>query len=206
MNRVLAWFEDLDSRQRLAVTVAAPLLILFLYWVLLLGPRRQGIADMREQIAGMEEERERKTVEAAQVLNREHEVAELDRELALALSKLPDQKEIEDLLSSVSTLGMDSGLEILVFRQQPEVYQEFYAEVPVEMHVRGNYHQVAQFLDRVGHLDRIVNVSNLALFEPEIVGETMQITATSTVTTFRFLSEEERKRLIAEKKIKEGAK
>ncbi len=202
MNRIMAWFEELDSRQQLAVAIAVPVVIVFLYGLVVLGPRVRATSAMRDEIAAMEEERERKTVEAAKLAGREQEVAALDRELALALARLPDQKEIEDLLSTVSSLGMDSGLEILVFRQQPETYQEFYAEVPVEMQVRGGYHQVAVFLDRVGHLDRIVNVGNLALYEPKIVDDSTVLTASSTVTTFRFLSDGERRKLVEQKKIK----
>ena len=198
----MAWFEELDSRQQIAVAVVVPVVIVLLYGLVVLGPRLRATAAMQDEIVAMEAERERKTIEAAKVAGREQEVAALDRELARALSRLPDQKEIEDLLSTVSSLGMDSGLEILVFRQQPETYQEFYAEVPVEMQVRGGYHQVAVFLDRVGHLDRIVNVGNLALYEPKIIDDSTVLTASSTVTTFRFLSDGERRELVEQKKIK----
>ena len=132
-------------------------------------------------------------------------VAALDRDLKLAMTQLPDKKEIPDLLSAISTLARDSGLDILIFRQKPETYQEFYARVPVEMEVRGTYHQVAGFLDRVGRLDRIVNVSELVVNTPEIEGNDLVLRANSRVTTFRFLGEEERKRLAEQGKI-EGAK
>jgi type IV pilus assembly protein PilO len=70
------------------------------------------------------------------------------------------------------------------------------------MQVRGGYHQVAQFLDRVGKLDRIVNVSNIVVKAPKVVDEDLILEANSRVTTFRFLSEAERQKLIKEKKIK----
>ena len=117
----------------------------------------------------------------------------------------PDQKELPDGLSSISLLGRESGLDILVFRQRPETYREFYAEVPVEMEVRGTYHQVAAFLDEVGRLDRIVNVSNIVVSNPEVENGDLLLKASSRVTTFRFLSEAEREKLADEGKI-EGVK
>ena len=155
-----------------------------------------------EYIETMVEDRSRKITEASQMAERQREVASLDQQLKVAIRRLPDQKDIPELLSAISNLGRDAGLDILVFRQKPEGYQEFYAEVPVEMQVRGGYHQVAAFVDQVGKLDRIVNVSSIALEEPKVTDDEMLLKASAQVTTFRFLSEPERQRLIKEKKIK----
>jgi len=183
-----------------------PLLALLAYWFLVVSPRMSRTSQLVAHIEEMEQERDKKKFEAEQMPARQKEVDALDKQLKFALTRLPDEKEIPELLSSISNLGRDSGLEILVFRQMPEGFQEFYAEVPVEMSVRGNYHQVAQFLDRVGKLDRIVNVSSIALKAPKNVDESVQLDVNSRITTFRFLSEAERQQLIKEKKIKVEAK
>jgi type IV pilus assembly protein PilO len=126
-------------------------------------------------------------------------VRELSAQLRLAEARLPDQKEIPDLLSAVSSAGRESGLEILLFRQKPERFQDFYAEVPVEVLVRGNYHQVATFFDRVGKLDRIVNVSDISMKSPNVEGDTMIVDTACSAITFRFLDEGERDRIRKEK-------
>ena len=102
--------------------------------------------------------------------------------------------------------GRAAGLEIVLFRQKPEVYHDFYAEVPVEMQMRGTYNDVALFLDRVKRLDRIVNVTDIQLKKPRIDGERVVLDAACTATTFRFLDEAERQRILEEKKKKEGQK
>jgi type IV pilus assembly protein PilO len=180
--------------------------VLLAYYFVVVSPRTTRTALLETHIDEMLQERDSKTFEAAQMPERQKDVEQLDKQLKLALTRLPDEKEIPELLSSISNLGRDSGLEILVFRQLPEGYQEFYAEVPVEMQVRGNYHQVAQFLDRVGKLDRIVNVSNIVVKSPKVIEENLVLDANSRVTTFRFLSEAERQQLIKDKKIKGDAK
>lgn len=206
MNDFLESLENLEPSRKLAIAIGVPLLVLFAYYLLIVSPRTTRTAELSTHIEEMEQERDKKKFEAEQMPERQKEVDALDKQLKLALTRLPDEKEIPELLSSISNLGRDSGLEILVFRQLPEGYQEFYAEVPVEMQVRGNYHQVAQFLDRVGKLDRIVNVSSIGLKAPKNVDESVQLDVTSRVTTFRFLSEAERQRLIKEKKIQGEAK
>lgn len=206
MNDFLENLENLEPSRKIAIAIGVPLLVLLGYYLLVVSPRLMRTEQLSTHIEEMQQERDKKKFEAEQMPERQKEVDALDKQLKFALTRLPDEKEIPELLSSISNLGRDSGLEILVFRQLPEGYQEFYAEVPVEMQVRGNYHQVAQFLDRVGKLDRIVNVSNIALKAPKNVDESVQLDVNSRITTFRFLSEAERQRLIKEKKIKGEAK
>ncbi len=205
MSDLLDRFLAMESRWKLGVIAAVPLFVLVVYFLLLLGPRLSHTADLHRRVEEMRIDRARKAAATAGMDDRASAVAELDRDLKLAMTQLPNKKEIPDLLSAISTLARDSGLDILVFRQKPETYQEFYARVPVEMEVRGTYHQVAGFLDRVGRLDRIVNVSELVVNTPEIEGNDLILRANSRVTTFRFLGEEERKRLAQQGKI-EGAK
>jgi type IV pilus assembly protein PilO len=202
MSRFWEFLDNLEPRRKLALAIAAPLLVLFAYYFLLLSPRLTRTQGLREHIDTLLQERDRKIVEAGQMPDRKKDVAELEIQLKQAITRLPDEKEIPDLLSSISNLGRDSGLDILVFRQKPEGYQEFYAEVPVEMQVRGTYHQVATFFDSVGKLDRIVNASDIGMRDAKVVDNDLLLQATAQITTFRFLSEAERQRLIKEKKIK----
>jgi type IV pilus assembly protein PilO len=201
MKPLMDFIQNLEPSRKIALAIGAPLLILVAYYFLILSPRLTRTAAMHAHIEDMVQERARKLSEAQAMPDRQKEVEVLDRQLKLAIARLPDEKEIPDLLSSVSNLGRDSGLDILIFRQKPETYQEFYAQVPVEMQVRGGYHQVAAFFDRVGKLDRIVNVSDISMKDPKVAGDDVILQANCQVTTYRFLSEAERERLIKEKKI-----
>ena len=134
-------------------------------------------------------------------------MAQLEGDLRKAVAQLPDTKEIPDLLSSISSLGRESGLEILQFKQRPEKFEEFYAEVPVDILVRGTYHQVAAFFDKVGHMARIVNVGNVNTKSPaKIEGEALELDTACVAVTFRFLDEAERERIAKQKEKEKGGK
>ena len=73
--------------------------------------------------------------------------------------------------------------------------QTLHAEVPVEMAVRGGYHQIALFFDKVRHLDRIVNIANMSITNPEPqAGGQPRIESSFFATTYRFLSKEEQEK------------
>ncbi len=91
------------------------------------------------------------------------EVEALDRDLKVAISMLPDKKEIPSLLKKLSDEAEKFGLEVYYFEPLAERKKEFYAEVPVSMKVKGSFHEVLGFFDSVNKLARIVNVSDLEM-------------------------------------------
>jgi len=74
------------------------------------------------------------------------------------LTQLPNEKEIPEILKNISSLGRESNLEFTLFRPKPEVPQQFYAQVPIELVALGSYHNVGIFFDKVSKLPRIINV------------------------------------------------
>lgn len=130
--------------------------------------------------------RELQTI-AAHIRRFQAEAAKLREELAIAVAQLPTSKEIPALLANVSNLGKEAGLEFLLFRPAPEVGREFYAEIPVEIRVKGPYNAVAVFFDKVGKLPRIVNISSLTMEGAKEVSGRWEITTSCTATTFKFI-------------------
>ena len=57
-------------------------------------------------------------------------------------------------------------MEIVLFRPRNETFQEFYAEDPVDIVVRGAFHNAVGFFDNVGKLNRIVNIDNIEFRNP----------------------------------------
>ena len=119
----------------------------------------------------------------------EQEIKGLEKQLEVALVKLPEEKEIPKLLTQVNTLGQQSGLEFQLFRPAAPIKRGFYAEVPIDIRVQGEYHTLGGFLDRVSKLERIVNVADLRIsplaVQQQRAGRT--ITADFKATTFTFL-------------------
>ncbi len=86
------------------------------------------------------------------------QVAKLNEELTNALTQLPNEKEIPEILKTITNLGRESNLEFTLFKPKAEEPQPFYANVPIELTVSGSYHNTGIFFDKVGKLPRIINV------------------------------------------------
>ena len=203
----LSVLDDILERptgQKVGALVGLVLAVVVLDWQYWYGPNQRDLADISGQVAEKRADLDMRRGKTNARGELERELRDINAELKRAQARLPDQREIADLLSSVAASGRSSGLEIVLFRQKPEVYHDFYADVPVEMQMRGTYTDVALFLDRVKRLDRIVNISDMNMKKPRIEGDRMMLDAACTATTFRFLDETERARILEEKKKNEG--
>ena len=101
-----------------------------------------------------------------------------------ALKLLPNEKEVQSLLRNITKLGADSNLEFRLFSPRKESPEHFYFRLPVSIEVSGNYHDVATFFDKVGQMERIVNILNVSM-KPRKARSTMLITKCEAVT-YRF--------------------
>jgi type IV pilus assembly protein PilO len=97
-------------------------------------------------------------------------LADMDRQLASLKQQLeierrivPDEKEIDNFMRMVSGEARKAGVEIRRYTSKPYAAKEFYTEVPFEVEFDGPYYSMLGFFDRLGKVERIVNVSNLAV-------------------------------------------
>jgi type IV pilus assembly protein PilO len=110
----------------------------------------------------------------------------LEQKFQEALTQLPLNKDIEELLSQLSDVGKKSGLEIKQVIPKGEMAEGFYSRIPIAMAVSGNYNEIAMFLQEIANLRRIVNVSDLKLAAPIVKGEKVTLSSEFLATTFRF--------------------
>jgi type IV pilus assembly protein PilO len=102
---------------------------------------------------------------------------------------LPQDKEIEHILSQVQASARNAGLKIQQGISRPVVDRDAYSEWPIEMQVLGDYHSLGAFLQKIRELPRIVNVGKLKVDSrsgPGPDGTPLTIGATYEATTFVY--------------------
>ena len=205
MKELLDRILDLPRQQKIGILAGLIVAILLLDYFLFYSPRSDEISKLTQEVESQRNERDKKKKEAANIPKLKEQMARLDGRLKEAVAQLPDRKEIPDLLSSISNKVKESGLDILIFRPRAENIQEFYAEIPVDIVVRGGFHNVATFFDEVGRFNRLVNIANIELRNPKANEDQVIMEVSTIATTFRFLDEAERAKIAAERAAKEKA-
>ena len=144
-----------------------------------------------ERLRAQELELQRKLSEVRSVASNiaafEEEITGLEAKLSKALRQLPNEKQIEVLLTDISNLAKNSGVEIKSFKRSDEIVHDFYAEVPIALALEGGYHDIAQFFDMVARLPRIVNMGSINMTVGSESAESTRLRVTGTATTFRFV-------------------
>jgi type IV pilus assembly protein PilO len=115
----------------------------------------------------------------------------LDETLKVAVTLLPETREIPELLTQISQLGLNSGLEFRLFKPEPEKQADFYAEVPVSLTILGRFHELARFFNHLSKLSRIVNVTDIKIAPLKGKEDSSALSTTCLLTTFRFLEPRE---------------
>ncbi len=91
----------------------------------------------------------------------ERQLATLKQQLDIERRIVPDEKLADDFIRAVDAEAMKAGIELRRYTAMPVSNKDFYSEMPFELELDGPYYSMLNFFDRVGKLERIVNVSNL---------------------------------------------
>lgn len=181
----------LPTKQKILILVLVSIVeTAALIWFLYL-PKYNELNGLKVEISKLENEINEKTKTANNLPKLKLEYEQLNQELLLALAELPNSKEIPSLLTSITSLGKNAGLDFLTFRPKPEVTKDFYADVPLDIVVSGSYFSVANFFAAVANLPRIVNITNVTFSDIKSVNNRMMTKVTCLATTFRFLDRKE---------------
>jgi type IV pilus assembly protein PilO len=184
LEPLLIRLEKLTKVQRLLIFLGSIALIIggFAYFVFM--PRYEAIKNLKAEAEKLDGELRIATAKAAKLFQKQAELKKAETDFNAALKALPDKEEIPSLLASISQSGQDAGLEFLLFQPKQEVVKDFYAEIPVSISVKGGYHNVGVFFDKLSNLSRIVNIDDLKMV-PDQSGT--MLTTACTAVTYKFM-------------------
>jgi len=199
LNELLDNLLERPASHKIGILAVTIILITALYYSFLHVAQADALAKLADSVEIARNEKMIKTQKSLNLMRLRKDLQQLDAELKMAFAQLPDKREIAELLSGISAKAQEMGLDVLLFRPRPEAYQDFYAEVPVDITVKGNFHNTVSFFDEVGRLSRLINIDNIGFKNPTTNGEKVMLETTSVATAYRFLDEVERKKIAEEK-------
>ena len=131
-----------------------------LYYTVFKSQRDQNASAQQALQAKMRENSELEAYRP-KLADMERQLANLKQQLEIERRIVPDEKDVDNFMRMVSAEARKSGVEIRRYTSRPVSARDFYTEVPFEVEFDGPFYSMLGFFDRVGKLERIVNVSNL---------------------------------------------
>jgi len=158
------------------------------------------ITEQRAELASLEgNEKEQMEIldvrqkKAANLDALKEQMKEMQQNFGDMVRQLPNKTEVAGLLIDISQTGLGAGLEFKLFEPKGEAPKEFYAELPINISVVGDYHQFGEFVSGIAALPRIVtthNVSIAPIGTTQPADGTPLLQMTAIAKTYRALEEE----------------
>lgn len=148
--------------------------------------------------------REQFTAKKSKAINLDlyvQQLKEVEQQFGAMLRQLPSKSEMDSLLQDINQAGLGRGLQFELFKPSTERIQDFYAELPVNIKLTGNYHDVGAFASDVAQLSRIVTLNDVAISNKD--PKDLTLTMEAVAKTFRYLDDDE---VAAQRKAKDALK
>jgi len=193
--------EKLSKVQRILISAGffsllAGVFIYFFFW-----PKFEKINSLKTDLKELETKLTTAKRNAADLKKFQAKMKEAEAQFKRAMKKLPEKEEIPSLLTSISDSGQQVGLDFLLFEPKPEMPKEFYAEIPVAMSIKADYHNLAIFFDKVARLSRIVNIRDIQMGLAK-GKDSKELSTRCTAVTYKFIETPPKKKSKKKKRKK----
>ena len=171
---------------KLAIAVIVFVLVIFLGYMMSITKDHDRLAQLERKETDLMADFEKKAFKAANLDQYRAQLVEMEDMFGSLLDQLPKETEVPGLLEELNETGLGSGLEFESIELRDEVEEEFYARLPIEVTVQGDYHAFGAFVGGVAALPRIVTLGDFDI-KPED-STTGLLEMTITANTYRYAS------------------
>ncbi len=179
----------LPAQHKAAIVAALLVALCAAYYFLVFKSMVETLDSRSEELTKLRSKHNEQKKIIANLPRFKQELKDLQLKFEKSLKLLPNTREIPSLLTNISNLAQESGLQIDLFQPSPELTKSFYAEIPVSMKVSGKYHDLGYFFDKVSKLSRIVNIKDIQLLSARRGrgNDPSTLTASFDAVTFKFI-------------------
>ena len=165
MNININTIKNLPPLYQSIIAAIPSVILIALFFILLYTPMNEEIDALAAKMSQLDKDI---AIGEAKVKMLDALIAEnvmLKKKLEKLKEQLPEEKEVSVLLKQISELGLQSGLEILLWKPESKKTQPegLYVEIPVKVEVLAEYHRLGAFFSHISRLPRLVNISDIVL-------------------------------------------
>ncbi len=192
-------FNNIDFKNMGALPMPVKLVLLSFLFILLMGLGywflwSDQMAEIDQAKAKEQELRKvflDKKSQAIKVEAYKQQMVDIEKTFGALLKQLPDKSQMDGLLTDINQAGLGRGLEFDLFKPGQESVAEFYAEMPIQIKIRGNYHDIGTFATDISKLSRIVTLNDLIIAPIGKDSKDTLLSLDATAKTYRYLDASE---------------
>nr|WP_314544247.1 type 4a pilus biogenesis protein PilO [uncultured Massilia sp.] len=205
-----AQFEGLQGRHpglwplapRLLCAAGAMVAVLVLGWYFYWSGQFEEQENLAQQEVKLRDDYKIKMAQAINLEALQAQQQQVNRYVERLEKQLPSKAEMAALLSDINQAGVGRGLQFELFKPGQVVVKDYYAELPIDIRVSGNYHDIGAFAADMAKMPRIVTLNNLALS----TGKDGTLSLDAVAKTFRYLDQDELEAQAKARKAKKNKK
>jgi len=183
MNVDFSQFENLELDNigewppfaKLVLTICLAVLVMVAGFFTLVSEKIELLDSVKAEETTLKQKYAAKYNVAANLELFQAQMVEAEALFAQQLKSLPDSHEIPGLLDDITFVGTTSGLNFSKLNWQPEITQEIYIELPIDIEVIGKYHDFGQFVSKIAGLPRIVTLHDFEIDLSKGNGEQLKL-------------------------------
>jgi type IV pilus assembly protein PilO len=192
-------FNNIDFKNMGSMPMPVKLVLLVFLFLILLGLGywflwSDEIAEIDQAKAKEQELRKTfltKKAQAVKIDAYKQQMIDIEKTFGALLKQLPDKSQMDGLLTDINQAGLGRGLEFELFKPGQETVADFYAEMPIQIKIKGNYHDIGAFATDISKLSRIVTLNDLTITPINKDAKDSSLTMEATAKTYRYLDSSE---------------
>jgi type IV pilus assembly protein PilO len=132
-------------------------------YFMMLEPMRQKLTREIKKETQLKKNFENKAFQVANLDEYKAQMVEMEQSFESILKQLPRDTEVPGLIDDISLAALNNGLDLKVISPQKQVRTEFYNELPIQIEVEGDYHELGAYVSSVASLPRIVTLHDFSI-------------------------------------------
>jgi type IV pilus assembly protein PilO len=132
-------------------------------YIMMLEPMRLKLEREVKQETQLKRDFENKAFQVANLEEYKVQMVEMEQSFESILKQLPRDTEVPGLIDDISLAAINNGLDLKVISPQNQISTEFYNELPIEIEVEGDYHELGAYVSSVASLPRIVTLHDFSI-------------------------------------------
>lgn len=178
--------ENLSPKAQAGVMIGFLVVFYALGYFLFFKKWYQQAEGLEKQIQQVESEINKGRMLQMRINEFNRQINELKEDLSKLKEILPSKAEAGKFYSNLNLLANESQVYIRSIKARPRATTEVYIELPYDLDLKAQYHDIGQFFALLANFPKIINARDLSLIQLQERGQKYSVSVSCVASTFIY--------------------